>query len=59
MYAEPRWTLSQGIRTDPEIYIPGEVDTEAKDGDSDNSDNNSDNSACPLNEEEGNYKESK
>jgi hypothetical protein len=35
-------THSQSIRTDPEIYLPGEVDGDAEDGDSDDSDEDDD-----------------
>ena len=33
-------THSQSIRTDPEIYLPGEVDAKEEDGDSDGNSNN-------------------
>ena len=36
-------THNQSIRTDPEIYLPGEVDEDAEDGDSDESDESDEN----------------
>ena len=42
-------THSQSIRTDPEIYLPGELDTREEDDDSDgNDDNNNNNGGKPA-----------
>ena len=35
-------THSQNVRTDPEIYLPGEIDTDAEDSDSDQSNDEND-----------------
>jgi len=41
-------THNQSIRTDPEIYLPGEVDTKDEDGNKDDSEDESDNNENEL-----------